>query len=76
MGIGLKCITPMLAAGAAAVAIGAAPIATAAPAPALPATVAAGRRGDSMVPSGMTMVIGFKQPAFIGMSSSTSVRKT
>src|SRR3954453_14780177 len=41
MRIALKCITPMLAAGAAAVAIGAAPIAAAAPAPAQPATIAA-----------------------------------
>ena len=41
MRIGLKYITPMLAAGAAVVAIGAAPIAAAEPAPAQPATIAA-----------------------------------
>ena len=41
MRIGLKYITPMLAAGATAVAIGAAPIAAAASAPAQPETVAA-----------------------------------
>jgi hypothetical protein len=42
MRIGLKTITPMLAAGAAALAIGAAPIAAADPAPAQPASIAAG----------------------------------
>jgi hypothetical protein len=42
MRIGLKAITPILAAGAAAVAIGAAPIAAADPAPAQPASIAAG----------------------------------
>ena len=42
----------------------------------LPATTAAGYTGDSMLPSGMRISIGFRQPAFIGISSSTSVRNT
>jgi len=41
MRMGLKAITPMLAAGAAAVAIGAAPIAAADPAPTQPASITA-----------------------------------
>jgi hypothetical protein len=44
MRIGLKYITPALAAGAAAVAIAAAPAAMADPAPAQPATIATARR--------------------------------
>jgi hypothetical protein len=42
MRMGLKAITPMLAAGASGVAICAAPIAAAEPAPAQPASIAAG----------------------------------
>jgi hypothetical protein len=40
----------------------------------LPATTAAGGRGLSMQPSGTMTSSGFRQPAFSGMSSSTSVR--
>jgi hypothetical protein len=42
----------------------------------LPATTAAGYVGWSSEPSGTTTVIGFRQPAFSGISSSTSVRNT
>src|SRR5690349_6328103 len=42
----------------------------------LPATTDAGGRGWSIEPSGMTTLIGFRQPALSGISSSTSVRKT
>jgi hypothetical protein len=41
-----------------------------------PATVAAGGRGFSIEPSGMRIRRGFRHPAFNGMSSSTSDRKT
>jgi hypothetical protein len=40
----------------------------------LPATTAAGNSGDSMDFFGTTMRIGRRQPAFIGMSSSTMTR--
>ena len=42
----------------------------------LPATTAAGYLGDSIEPSGTMMRIGLRQPAFIGMSSSTMTRNT
>ena len=42
----------------------------------LPATTAAGYSGDSIDFFGMTMLIGRRQPAFIGMSSSTMTRNT
>jgi hypothetical protein len=42
----------------------------------LPAATAAGYSGDSIVPGGMITVSGLRQPAFSGMSLSTSVRKT
>ena len=42
----------------------------------LPATTDAGWCGFSIEPSGMMTCSGFRQPAFSGMSSSTSVRKT
>ena len=42
----------------------------------LPATTAAGYFGFNMQSSGITSVMGFRQPAFKGMSSSTRVRKT
>jgi hypothetical protein len=42
----------------------------------LPATTAAGYSGFSIEPAGITMSSGFRQPAFSGISSSTSVRKT
>src|SRR6202044_1806455 len=42
----------------------------------LPATTAAGYFGDSIDPSGTMMRIGLRQPAFIGMSSSTMTRNT
>jgi hypothetical protein len=42
----------------------------------LPATTAAGYAGESMLPGGMMTRSGFRQPAFSGISSSTSVRKT
>ena len=42
----------------------------------LPATTAAGYSGDSMECGGTTMLIGRRQPAFIGMSSSTITRNT
>ena len=42
----------------------------------LPATTAAGYCGVSMEPGGITMLIGRRQPAFIGMSSSTMTRNT
>ena len=42
----------------------------------LPATTAAGYRGRSIEPSGMITSSGLRQPAFSGISSSTSVRKT
>src|ERR1700722_7708003 len=42
----------------------------------LPATTAAGYRGLSMEPSGMTMFNGFRQPALSGISSSTNGRNT
>ena len=41
----------------------------------LPATTAAGATGASIEPGGITMSMGFKQPSFIGMSSSTRQRK-
>ena len=40
----------------------------------LPATTAAGYCGESIEPGGMTILIGSRQPAFIGMSSSTMTR--
>jgi hypothetical protein len=52
MRIGLKAITPMLAAGAAAIAIGAAPIAAADPAPAQPAIIAAGPTVETVAHGG------------------------
>ena len=42
----------------------------------LPATTLAGGLGRSIDPSGITTSIGFRQPAFSGMSSSTSMRNT
>ena len=42
----------------------------------LPATTEAGGLGLSIEPGGMMTLSGFRQPAFSGMSSSTSVRKT
>ncbi len=42
----------------------------------LPATTAAGYSGDSIERGGITMRIGRRQPAFIGMSSSTMTRNT
>src|SRR5439155_22322062 len=42
----------------------------------LPATTDAGGRGLSIEPSGMITLIGFRQPALSGISSSTRVRKT
>jgi len=42
----------------------------------LPATTDAGERGWSIEPSGMSTCSGLRQPAFSGMSSSTSVRNT
>jgi hypothetical protein len=42
----------------------------------LPATTAAGYSGASMEPFGMTISIGLRQPSFIGIASSTRVRKT
>jgi hypothetical protein len=52
MRIGLKAVTPMLAAGAAAVAIGAAPTAAADPAPAQPANIAAGPTVETVAHGG------------------------
>ena len=40
----------------------------------LPATTAAGYSGDSIDFFGMTMLIGRRQPPFIGISSSTITR--
>ena len=40
----------------------------------LPATTAAGYVGRSIEPSGMTISMGFRQPAFIGIGSSTMTR--
>ena len=42
----------------------------------LPATTAAGYSGVSIDFGGMTMLIGRRQPAFIGMSSATIMRNT
>src|SRR6516225_9103329 len=42
----------------------------------LPATTAAGYSGDSIDFFGMTMLIGRRQPPFIGISSSTITRNT
>jgi len=42
----------------------------------LPATTAAGKCGFSIDPSGMIRVIGLRQPSFIGIGSSISVRTT
>jgi len=41
----------------------------------LPATTARGYCGASIEPSGMTISIGSRQPAFIGMLPSTMTRK-
>ena len=42
----------------------------------LPATVAAGKLGASMEPSGIRTERGLRQPLLSGMSSATRVRKT